>query len=111
MILNVRLYDTLRRELKVSDETAKELVLSIQQVAEEEHKKCDQKTEFLTKDIQSLADRLDLMFSNVDTKLNSMEDRINARIEHSISQLTRWMVGAWVAQLVAIVTILSLLKR
>lgn len=111
MILNVRLYDTIRRELKVSDETAKELVLSIQQVAEEEHKKCDQKTEFLTKDIQALADRLDLMFSNVDTKLNSMEDRINARIEHSISQLTRWMVGAWVAQLVAIVTILSLLKR
>jgi hypothetical protein len=115
MILNVRLYDIIRRELKVSDEIAKEIVLSIQQVAEEEHKKCNQKIEFLTKDIQALANHMDLRFSNLeevfDLKLNSMEGRINTNMERNISRLTRWMVGTWVAQLVAIATILLLLKH
>lgn len=104
MILNVRLYDTIRRELKVSDETAKEIVLSIQQVAEEEHKKCDQKIEFLTKDIQALASHFDL-------KLNSLEERINANIERSSSRLTRWMIGAWIAQLAVIASLLMFLKK
>ena len=106
MILNVRPYDTVRRELKVSDEIAKEIVLGMQEVAEEEHKKCAQKIEMLTKDFQVLKEYLDLRFDHIDKTFATKKDLADTK-----SHLVKWMFIFWTSLLTILFAFLYLFLK
>src|ERR1700759_4071290 len=72
---NIRLYDIIRTDLKLSDSKARELVQILDDTIKEQHTMQHEQTmEFIHKDIQSLKDYIDIRFANLDLKFATKDD-------------------------------------
>ncbi|NII29134.1 hypothetical protein HB364_28910 [Pseudoflavitalea sp. X16] len=106
--ISIRLYDIFRKNLKLQEAEAKELVEVIQNVVEEKqadkHKHLEQ---MVQKDIKLLNEHMDLEFghmkayiakefAHLDFKFATKEDLSSTRVE-----IVRWMFIFWVGQIAA----------
>ncbi len=85
--VNIRLYDILRKELNLSDEKARNLTETIEQVVKDEVKADSNEYKSIFK-----AD-----FKDLDTKFEKEISKVEVKIEQSKSDMVKWFVSLFVA--------------
>lgn len=106
--VNLRLYDIFRKDLKLQEAGAKELVEVIHEVVKEEvADKHEHIEKMVLKDMQILKQHMDKEFghmkefmtqefAHLDTKFATKTDLANTRVE-----IVRWMFLFWIGQIAA----------
>jgi hypothetical protein len=94
---NIKLYDIFRKDLRLREDRAHELVQTIGDVVKDHTtRNHDHTAEIVNKDIQALKEHMDIKFSTKEEVF-----RLEVKMEGNKSELIRWMFLFWIGQIAA----------
>lgn len=104
---NIKLYDMFRKNLKLQDGEARELVDAIENAVKE---KGTENATIINKDIQSLKEYMGVKFGSLDAKFATKEDLANLRTDLSRT-IYFTSLGQLVAIIASVISLILVLKK
>ena len=97
--LNIELYDTLKKELKLTEEEARHVTIAIEHAVKHEVK--TDITEYKSLFKQDFKD----LEGKLDTKIKDLESKLELKIEQSSNNNLKWFIGMFFALALLIIGI------